>query len=92
MSLADRDTWKNNIFDRIDRLERELATLKEAVAVGIGANPGNLAHFAPSDGRLDVPQDAIFLDPDSGPILEDRTTGTQYRLYVDSGTLSIESV
>ncbi len=36
--------------------------------------------------------DITFTDDTKGVVLTDRTTATQYRLYVDNGTLSIEAV
>jgi hypothetical protein len=41
---------------------------------------------------LTIGGDLDFSDDSQGPILIDRTTATRYRLYVDSGVLSIEAV
>lgn len=43
-------------------------------------------------GLFSLGDDLEFRNDTDGVILQDRTTGTSYRLYVDSGTLSIESV
>lgn len=45
-----------------------------------------------SDGRIFVGEDVRYGRADRGPVLEDRTTGTQYRLFVDNGVLDIEAV
>lgn len=44
------------------------------------------------DANDRVPYDLTFSTNALGPVLIDRTTGTKYRLYVNSGVLAIEVV
>jgi len=36
--------------------------------------------------------DHTYVANNQGPVLTDRSTGTQYRLYVNNGTLDIEAI
>ena len=44
------------------------------------------------NNTISTSSDMEFTDSSKGPILIDRSTGTKYRIYVDSGSLKVESV
>ncbi len=49
-------------------------------------------HVPTMDANDEYAYDFGFATNDKGIILIDRTTATKYRLYIDSGALSIEAV
>lgn len=52
--------------------------------------PDNIGQVMNVAAELSCRQDMVFPSSVTGVILTDRSTGTQYRLYVSGGVLSIE--
>lgn len=78
-----------------DHIHAQSQIIGLTAAIAAKADDANVVHNAGDediDGQKNFLADITFETASLGPVLIDRTTARAYRLFVDSGVLSIEMV
>lgn len=76
-------------FIMLNDANTQLVNSMEALLASNANSLGNVSNRGGSNKHYG---DATFVDGTKGVVLTDRTTATQYRLFVNGGTLNIEAV